>query len=353
MKSTLVDSRMAGMEVFYFSTPPNEINMRVSESIRKCTLFIGVGTSTGETRYGGTAFLVGVPGEEHGRNFAYLVTAKHILEQIQREIGNGSFVIRANKTDGTSIEFGARLDHWAFHTDPTVDVAISIFSPPLKLNLDVRFIMIPNFLSEEGIQKHGIGSGDEVYMAGLFTKASGSSQNMPIVRMGSIALMPKEPIIHGDSPIEAYLIESRSIGGLSGSPAFVSATVPLPYLPDPDNPDHTEMLWTSGQTFFLGMVRGHWDVPPNRTFLESEKVNMGISVIVPAKKIKEVLFMPEQVEQRRTIEAKRRAEDESAALDTGFTGNEPEFTKEDFENALKRASRRIQPLPPDEGKSKT
>ena len=97
--------------MYYFAQPPDEINMRVSENIRKSTLFIGVATPTGEIRYGGTAFLVSVPGEDKGRKFGYIVTAKHILEELQREIGSEPFVIRANKADGTSVEFNARLRH--------------------------------------------------------------------------------------------------------------------------------------------------------------------------------------------------------------------------------------------------
>jgi hypothetical protein len=42
----------------------------------------------------------------------------------------------------------------------------------------------------------------------------------------------------------------------------------------------------AGQIHLLGLLHGHWDLPMN--FAESEKseaVNMGVSIVIPAKKI--------------------------------------------------------------------
>ena len=55
-----------------------------------------------------------------------------------------------------------------------------------------------------------------------------------------------------------------------------------------------------GPIHFLGLMHGHWDVPVQ--FAETEKrelVNMGVSIIIPAKKILEVLFSPELVAVRQ------------------------------------------------------
>ena len=45
--------------------------------------------------------------------------------------------------------------------------------------------------------------------------------NLPIVRLGAIAAMPGEYIKTDWGCLRAYLIEARSIGGLSGSPVFI------------------------------------------------------------------------------------------------------------------------------------
>lgn len=276
--------------------------MRVSDTVRQCVLFIGIRDVSGAVRFGGTAFVVSVPGEiDKARRFPYLVTAKHVIGKIREMIGSGTFVIRANSTHRGSVEFDAGLDHWAYHPDESVDVAVSIFAPPIDLSLDVTFIPIDNFLTDDDISKRAIGAGDEVFMTGLFTKAPGAAKNMPVVRMGNIALMPDEKIPHGTVPIDAYLIEGRSIGGLSGSPAFVSETVRIAYPPEPNAKQ--EFMWVSGRTYFMGIVRGHWDAPPGNVFPQMmEKVNMGISVVVPAKKIKEILDSPEQKQLRKTAE---------------------------------------------------
>jgi hypothetical protein len=90
------------------------------------------------------------------------------------------------------------------------------------------------------------------------------------------------------------LIEARSIGGLSGSPAFVFETVPVGI----------------GTFYLLGLMHGHWDIPPqmkNDFKINPElfgRVNMGIAIVVPAKKILEVLNHPQLVTQRENTEKK-------------------------------------------------
>lgn len=76
---------------------------------------------------------------------------------------------------------------------------------------------------EADIEAHAIGIGDEVLMVGLFTKRYGYRKNIPIVRGGIISAMPEEPIEDQETGnlYDAYLIEIRSIGGLSGSPVIV------------------------------------------------------------------------------------------------------------------------------------
>lgn len=50
------------------------------------------------------------------------------------------------------------------------------------------------FLTEEIINEKKIGTGDEIYITGLFHKVTGKKRNLPIVRMGSVAMMENEPI---------------------------------------------------------------------------------------------------------------------------------------------------------------
>ncbi len=151
-------------------------------------------------------------------------------------------------------------------------------------------------------------------MTGLFIHLAGSARNLPIVRMGNIAMMPDEPVPTRTGAIDAYLIEARSIGGLSGSPAFVRRTVSAGI----------------GRSYLLGLMHGHWDVPPEARDDEvaqadeeaQGKVNMGIAVVVPATKILEVLNQPALVAIRNTRDQELRKE-RTATLNDSTQAQEP------------------------------
>jgi hypothetical protein len=129
-------------------------------------------------------------------------------------------------------------------------------------------------------------------MTGLFAHLSGSERNLPIIRFGNIAMIPDEPVPTRIGMIEAYLIEARSIGGLSGSPAFVY-----------------KRAQGRVKLYLMGLMHGHWDIPPeNKNDLAITdsfgSVNMGIAIVVPAKKILEVINHPELVAIRQEKDKK-------------------------------------------------
>ena len=84
-------------------------------------------------------------------------------------------------------------------------VAVIPYAPPPEL-FDCKQILTDVFLSDEIIQSKRIGTGDEVFIVGLFAPATGSKRNQPIVRMGNIEMMPDEPIPSSMGNIDAYLI---------------------------------------------------------------------------------------------------------------------------------------------------
>lgn len=337
--SSFVDARLA-RTTRRFLLPQSDINMRVPDTVRKCVLTLGCEDEcTREIVYGGTAFVVTIPGRSREWNAPYLVTAKHSLQKI----GDRRTIFRANSKSGEAVEIDATGAKWFFHPDPVVDLAIIPFLPSLELDLDVRSVSESMFLTAEDIAKHRIGPGDEVFMTGLFTKVKGHSKNLPIVRMGTVALIPDEQIPFDDNLIDAYLVEARSIGGLSGSPAFVSETVQMAYPSKLGKkyPEEADIYFVPGKTFFMGLVIGHWDVPPSLSLLEKEKVNMGISVVVPCWKIRELLYLPEHVKMRK--EAEKLAMDEEGISSADFVAPEKKekpFTRSDFEAALKKVSRK-------------
>jgi hypothetical protein len=113
-------------------------------------------------------------------------------------------------------------DDWYYSENPAVDVAALFI--PIVPGTNIHSVAIENFATDAVIQKESIGLGDDVFAIGLFTRKAGDDRNIPIMRTGIIASMPHEPLEASESEdtYNAYLVELRSIGGLSGSPVFVN-----------------------------------------------------------------------------------------------------------------------------------
>src|SRR5208337_1929359 len=197
--------------------------------ILKTAVFLGLDSPTG-IQYGGTGYIVSV---EYGPcyNFTervgdvtstshypimFLVTAAHVAEKLD----GFDFYIRSNKKkDGSLAEIKQDCStRWWYH--PTerdaVDVALMVLPVKEVLALDIVPIPVRMFVGEEMIRNRNLGIGDEVFVAGLFTNAKGTSKNIPIIRIGNVAMMPGEKILfptqeRRERMIYADLLESRSI----------------------------------------------------------------------------------------------------------------------------------------------
>jgi hypothetical protein len=307
--------------------------MRVPDRMLNCVGFVAHDEVS--IKYGGTAFLVAVPGDLNNA-YLHLVTAQHVAEMVE----HGPFIVGMNNRQGAPVQLKGGGAKWFYHPTEkdSVDVAVTPFAPNPNLDLDVEWIPEKLFALPDRIAEYGIGIGDEISVAGLFTRFHGASKHFPIVRTGNIAMMPTDKVpVKGFSNMDAYLAEGRSIGGLSGSPVFVRNSVQLP--PTKSAKGDTLRFMGYGPLHFLGLMHGHWDLPPSFNKTEqAEAVNMGISIIVPAKKILEVLYHPELVQMRKKFDAKRRVE--NLPTPDSELSKKPTFTKQDFETALKKASRK-------------
>jgi hypothetical protein len=75
------------------------------------------------------------------------------------------------------------------------------------------------------VRANEVSLGDEVFIVGLFRHHHGTRKNIPIVRVGNLAALTEEKVATKLGLLDAYLIEARSIGGLSGSPVFLNLGV--------------------------------------------------------------------------------------------------------------------------------
>ncbi len=263
--------------------------MQIPDEIRKCVVFICYKIAEG-TQLAGTAFFVSVPLEIPGFQVVYLITAKHIIEGIRERSIDQKVYVRMNLKSEPAQLIQTSIENWIFHPkESNVDVAVLNWAPPQDI-FDYRIVPLVMTATEEVIKREEIGVGDDVFLTGLFANHYGLQRNLPIIRIGNIASMPEEKV-HTETlgDIDAYLVEARSIGGLSGSPVFA-------YIGTMRRIGTTMQMGRQGPLFFwLGLMHGHFDLSKLEMdnliedSLTNLTINMGIAIVVPVWKILEVM----------------------------------------------------------------
>lgn len=287
----LVDVRCAGVPISYLS-PRRGIGMRVPDRILNCVGFIAHESPV--VRFIGTGFAVGIK-TPLGNWALYLITARHVAEAVDP----APFLIGINLKTGRKAEIQSGDEScWIYHpTDASVDAAAYPFPVESLKKHSLEWIPEDMFATDERIQKYNIGIGDEITCPGLYTRFTGAAKHTPILRSGTVAMMSHDRIpLKRYGPAEVYLAEGRSIGGLSGSPVFVRDTQHIQI----DTEDETQRLYGLGSFHLLGLIHGHWELPIGFEGGEQPAaVNEGISIIVPATKILDILLQPKCEKMRR------------------------------------------------------
>lgn len=246
---------------------------------------------------GGSGCLVIIPTqlEPFSMGFMYIVTNSHVIRE-----GKAS-ALRVNTRDGKLGIVHSTTEGWIHHPYGD-DVAVL----PISLEYDIvkaRGIPLDWLITKEKIQHYNIGPGDETFIIGRFVNHEGKQQNLPTVRFGQLSMLPLEPIRTGRGLLqEVFLVESRSLPGYSGSPVFIS---PMPF---------SAVRREHPPAMLLGIDMGHITdqgrvLSRGKTLAQNKCVavdedwfvetNTGMSLIVPAWKIHETLFVEELVESRK------------------------------------------------------
>ncbi|MGQ0585336.1 MAG: hypothetical protein ACT4O6_25635 [Reyranella sp.] len=316
--------------------------MQVHPSLLLCTAFIGQPISHGRFRARGTGFFVNVPFEDY--DFGYFITAKHLLwpnfshREAQRP--EGSVWIRFSALDGPPIPKETPVSDWIFHPDRFVDLCA--YPMPTQedgvtdlnfLNLGSRTSAIPERLGPvSGVMlQRELTLGEEVFIVGTFVGRVGERKNIPVIRVANIAALPLEPVEGGSPRHPAYLIETRSLGGTSGSPVLLN---PLEQRHDAEPGaifgPHGVTNTRTNQSFrqilvpykLVGMVLGahsgnyaedfvsetDTDIRPDKSApREDADFNAGISVVLPIQQVYDFLNTPDMVKAREaTVDARRK-----------------------------------------------
>jgi hypothetical protein len=230
--------------------------MRVPDNVSKCVAFLAyVNHATGEHVPVGSAFFLGRADERPKADPVYVVTAKHVISGLKRK-GVEAIELIVNLKDGGRGKVDLPLANWFVDPeDRTKDVAI--YKTGVPEVADQLVYPMSGCLEEDTFAKQEVGLGDNVFITGLFRHHFGKRQNIPIIRTGNLAALDDEKIgtrEFGD--ISAYLIEARSIGGLSGSPVFLNLGVVRSVGGAVKFSQTGEPIY-----YLLGLVHGHYDVP--------------------------------------------------------------------------------------------
>lgn len=281
----------------------------------------------GRTIFGGTAFFCTLNSIRHPElAFTYLITAKHCVLTAYQKYGH--LKARINLTDDSAAAMIDLPDKWVYSDDPGVDIAVLAINPDPRLK--IYSFVAERFLTVKSIEEFGVGIGDETTTVGLFTQRHGKKLNIPILRGGIVAAMPEEPLYDPKTGAEfhAYLVEMRSIGGLSGSPVLVS-------VPPHRALGYNEERTSDGYSVPLGLIRGHWDIDLSSDacladFMNDGRMNMGIATVTPIQDVTKVLLENDDFKKLREQAEKDLAEGNLTVQDSSFRFSAPEFTQDGF-----------------------
>lgn len=348
---------MGGRERRYLAYEPEQ-EMIIPEQLRRSVAFICYTDKNGDKRYCGTCFFFALKEEEFGGTFTHTITAKHVIVGVKEKSRDGKAIVRVNLTEGGVEYLETNADDWFSDPDDPTDVAILEWVPEVGGKYAVAHIQDDMVMPDEVEFRKRPGHGDDVAIIGLFVNHAGQKRNLPIVRAGNIAALPEEKVSTKEfGDIDAFLVECRSIGGLSGSPVFAHLTAPRV-----TEDGVAELNIRTRYVWLLGLIHGHYDAPtPNEDTIvdlttdneefDRERINMGIAIVIPAKKIMDALNHP--------LMAKKREEEmkevRKRMLPTEDAQNEQKYTRKDLENALKKAfsPRKDEEQTSGEGKSET
>jgi hypothetical protein len=263
---------------------------RIDESLLDCVAYLyhTEDDAREAQRSGGTAFLLGVPS-------LAIKDIWHLYVVSNRHVAVKNPIVRLCMATGESdiLQVG---DGWHYTSDQDVAVAPVILSRQHRF----KFVKLEHCLTKEiAAARHiDIGLGDDVFMVGRLIGHDGKQRNLPSLRSGIISMTPMEPVYHESNSgklQESYLVEIRSICGYSGSPVFVR----LPCR------DLIRDAWPNDFATWQGRSPGPWLLGVEWGYIGTHKQednNTGISGVVPAWILKDLLMSPKLAAQREQVD---------------------------------------------------
>jgi hypothetical protein len=301
-----------------------EADLQIDEGIVNCVGFIGAPSAVGFVA-DGTCFCVAYAVETEV--FHYLVTARHLVRPIRfgKETlpADGTVKIRFSRKEKAPRIIDTRRDDWVVPNDRFLDLAVFPWDyRNIDPDGDLHFRSVylngkrPVLMTAITEQSHGpVRMGDFIFIPSLFPGHTGERRNIPVARVGNIAAPPLEIVRWGSPTAPAYLIETKSLGGISGAPVFLHLD---PYgrrgRPTREtSPDGREAVPYALIGVVLGLHGGRYAAD----FIETDEgeaivgkdvdFNAGISVVLPIQHVIDLLESdPMKAARAASLEAIRK-----------------------------------------------
>jgi len=289
--------------------------MHIRSEYMRSVAFLCIEDKAGIRKPVATAFRVSLQDSEVlSIHWPYFVTARHCIENVP----TNEIWVRINKKTQGFFDFRTKQNDWLIHESADVAILLATLSRDVFEQLDIGAIpteyfvtdkyryagpWLPKIVAANPFEEEGgwlLNVGEEVYFVGLFIQETGLQRNLPIARYGVISRMPEEPIKmkRHDTTFEqyAYLVECRSWGGHSGSPAIWVW---------PDIMGKGQMTFPMGVVQgFMGLVSAHYEIPV-KAKTEGDilgeirtGINAGMGIITPSHYITELLQRNDVIKDR-------------------------------------------------------
>lgn len=282
--------------------------MQSEDVVRKSVVYVGT-LSNDHFNPLGTGFLTYF--EVDNTIFPVVVTARHVVAPVKESQFN-ALGVRMNLKNGGAQFIRLPLGKWRDHPDAQSDLSFCQFAPDHSA-FDYLLMTVEEPTLAKARKAYPPTLGGEVLIPGLYTSHYGATKNIPVIRTGHIAALPEEPVKTRAGYTDGYLVETRSIGGLSGSPVYVKRP--------PIITDGERVNFFSGDMIYpLGILLGHHvvetredEIPvprlqgsPSAPVERIEERNTGFGVVVPIERLTEFFYSDQNVALARESMKKKQ-----------------------------------------------
>jgi hypothetical protein len=266
---------------------------------------------------GGTGFLVSVPSVR----FPNQVRHTHVVTNWHVAVSGAPScpVVRINTKSGQAETIDFDPSEWLFIPGGP-DIAVS---PPFEWKNEVYdatpFDGHTWLLTDEEEARQDVGPADDVFMIGRFIDYEGEETNTPALRFGHISIMDAKIKQSTGYKGRSIVIDMHSRTGFSGSPVIIYRTMGSLFINPPPSPG----MVLQGGGHYISLLGIHWGQFPEEWELKKpETVHVvrnaplikrgeyveglsGMSCVIPAFDIINVLLTPELVKMREKFEDER------------------------------------------------